>query len=64
MVNNAPELLNTLNEISNAFANDPTSATTISSALNLKADKSTTSTKTEINNSLNLKSDKNYVDTQ
>lgn len=55
LVDQAPETLDTLNELAAALGDDPNFATTVSNQIGLKADKSTTYTKTEIDNKLSLK---------
>ena len=56
LIASAPEALNTLNELAQAVANDPSHATTVFNQLSLKVDKSSTYTKTEVDASLGLKS--------
>lgn len=48
LVNSAPETLDTLSELSNALGNDPNFATTVSTQIGNKADK------TEVNNKIDL----------
>jgi hypothetical protein len=55
LIANAPDALNTLNELAQALANDPSYATTVVNQLAQKADKSTTYTKTEVDSALSAK---------
>ena len=55
LIASAPDALNTLNELAQALANDPSYATTVVNQLAQKADKSTTDTKTDVDNALNAK---------
>lgn len=48
LVGSSPELLNTLDELSNALGNDPNFATTVTNQIAVKADKSDTYTKAEV----------------
>ncbi len=58
LINGAPDLLNTWTEISNAIANDPNYATTMTNALYSNAGKPNTYLKSEVDTALNLQSDK------
>jgi len=55
IVNSAPETLDTLNELASALGDDSNFATTITTAIGLKADAATTYTETEVNNLLDAK---------
>jgi hypothetical protein len=69
LVNSSPETLNTLSELATALGNDPNYATTVSTQIGLKADKSyvdsaNTTLQTQITSLSTNKANVSYVDTQ
>ena len=68
IVGQSPELLNTLEELSNALGDDPNFATTVTNQISLKADKNSVYSKSEVDtivtNKISLKADKNSVYTK
>ena len=64
LIASAPDALNTLNELAQALANDPSYVATVVNQLAQKADKSTTYTKTEANDLLSAKANQSTTYTK
>ena len=64
LIASAPDALNTLNELAQALANDPSYVATVVDKIAQQADKSTTYTKTEVNDALSAKADKSTTYTK
>ena len=64
LIASAPDALNTLNELAQALANDPSYVATVINQLTQKADKSTTYTKTEVDNALSAKANQSTTYTK